>query len=121
MYYVSISLEIAGKTYNYRRRKGDTSAGTPAWVTSGEGVILPCEDGEYEFGRFAFDPAGNGEAHAFLYFHNWTDFTETGFLGRPPLRKKVPKARFALNPNAKEFTPKQSCQKQCQKAKSGQK
>ena len=52
-----------------------------------EGVVLRCE-GEYEFGRFAFDPEGDGEAHAFLYFRATTDFASTGFLGRPPLRKE---------------------------------
>ena len=57
-------------------------------VESAEGVILRCE-GEYEFGRFAFDPEGdNGEAHAFLYFRTTTDFASTGFLGRPPLRNE---------------------------------
>ena len=58
-------------------------------VESDEGVILRCE-GEYEFGRFAFDPEGDiGEAHAFLYFRTTTDFASTGFLGRPPLRKEI--------------------------------
>ena len=56
-------------------------------VESDEGVILRCE-GEYEFGRFAFDPEGDGEAHAFLYFRTTTDFASTGFLGRPPLRNE---------------------------------
>ena len=64
--------------------RGDSST----WVASGEGVILRCE-GEYEFGRFAFDPAGDGEAHAFPYFRNFTNFAETGFLGRPPLRQDL--------------------------------
>ena len=64
--------------------RGDSSI----WVARGEGVILRCE-GEYEFGRFAFDPAGDGEAHAFLYFRASTDFTSTGFLGRPPLRQDL--------------------------------
>lgn len=64
---------------------GRTSA---EWTGSGDGVMLEC-GGEYEFGRFSFDVAGEraGRVRSFLYFRATTGFTQTrcGELPREPL------------------------------------